>query len=383
MNNNKDGGEKKGEFRIDEMFSEIYETETINVQDGSNLLQDGLSKEEKGRILKMTIEKIGVDCASREDQTESRLEELSSIQDKSDNRVSITTRRKKRRILTVALIAVFAFATTAFAAEIFQWDNRISNYFGIGEQNSAGLSGSGMNVGVSDENNGWIIEAVQTIGDANNMYILLDVTAPEGQIIYPESSFDMIYLKVDGVTRMGYSCDMLADDNENDNKATFLFSMDADKKINDKTMNLKFNNLRHYIIGSGEMIPDCEGDWELEWKLDYEDISTKYSVGKDLTVNGETVKVDSVSVSPIALNVQISGSYIKKYDSQPPESETGQLVEITAITLKDGTVLTQEDSFSGGTSTRDSEYVINMQMKDLLEVDQVKSITLNDTEFVL
>ncbi len=110
---------------------------------------------------------------------------------------------RRRRVLTAALIAVFAFATTAFAAEVFQWDVRISNYFGIGGHNSAELSGGGMDVGISAENGGVTIQAVQTIGDGNNMYILLDVTAPEGQTIHPNSSFDMIYLRVDGVTSMG------------------------------------------------------------------------------------------------------------------------------------------------------------------------------------
>ncbi|MEL7655514.1 MAG: hypothetical protein AAGU75_06365 [Bacillota bacterium] len=359
MNKGKEMNQKKGEYRIDELFSEIFESETMNINDGAELLQDELTKEEKDRILQMAIEKIGGD------------------------RTVIRTRGKKRRILTVVLIAVFAFATTAFAAELFQWDTRISNYLGIGEQNSAELSGGGMNVGVSAENSGVTIEAVQTIGDATNMYSLLDVTAPEGEILDVNSSFDMIYLRVDGVTSMGYSCEMIPDGNENDNKATFLFSMDANTKINNKMINIQFIDLRHYVADSGEMLIDYKGEWELEWKLDYEDISTKYSIGKDLEVNGKTVDVESISISPIALNVQISGSYIREYDSAPPEQGFGELIQITAVTLKDGTVLTQDDAASWGSSLNDSEYMINMKMKKLIETDQVKSITLNDTEFVL
>ena len=363
MNSSKDANQSKGEFRIDELLGGIYETETMNIEDGSELLQEGLAEDEKARILQITMRKMGAD----------------SLQ--STHRKPL--RGKKRRILIASLVAVCAFATTAFAAEVFQWDSRLSNYFGIGEHNSAELSEGSMNVGVKAENNGVTIEAIQTIGDANNMYILLDVTAPEGEILYPYSSFEMIYLSVDGVTSMGYSCDMLPDDNENDNKATFLFAMEANKKINDKTINIKFNDLRHYIIGSGEMISDCKGQWELEWKLNYEDISTTYSIGNELAVNGETVTVDSISISPIAVNVQLSGSYIQEYDSHPPEPGAGDLFEITAITLKDGTVLTQEDAFSWGASTRGKEYVMNMQMKDLLDVSQVKSVTLNGTEIVL
>ena len=308
-------------------------------------------------------------------------------QEAGGSRTFIAAGRKKKRILTIALIAVFAFATTAFAAEIFQWDVRISNYLGIEAHNSEALSGGGMNVDVSDENGGVTIKAVQTIGDGTNLYILFDVTAPEGQKIYPESGFDMIYLRVgdalDGPTGMGYSCNMIEDDSPDDNKATFLLAMDANKKINDKKISVKFENLRHYIIGSGEMVTDTPGDWELEWKLDYEDISTKYKIGKELTVKGGIASVDSISVSPIALNVQISGNCVKEYDSAPRDPGEGELIQVTAITLKNGTLLTQDDASSWGSSINGSEYVLNMQMKKLLDANQVKSITLNDTEFEL
>jgi len=78
--------------------------------------------------------------------------------------------------------------------------------------NSEALAGEGMNVGVIDENGGVSIEAVQIIGDGANMYILFDVTAPEGLTIYPESGFEMIYQRVgnptEGPTGMGYGCNM-------------------------------------------------------------------------------------------------------------------------------------------------------------------------------
>lgn len=373
--NSKDENIKKGEFRIDNMFGEIYETETIHMGDGSELLKEDLTEEEKARILDMALRKIDDRPAEAE----------------SERIAPIPVNRKrgiKRRVLLAALIAVFAFASTAFAAEVFQWDVRLSNYFGMEGENSANLSGGGMNVGVSAENNGVTMKAVQTMGDGTNLNILFDVTAPASMTIYPESGFDMIYLRVgepgmDGPTGMGYGCTMLEDDNEKDNKATFLLSMEADKKINNKKINVKFENLRHYVAGSGEMVTDCEGQWELEWNLDYEDISTRFMIGKELAVKGNTINVDSISVSPIALNVRMRSSYFKEFDAAPRAPGEGDPVQITAITLKDGTVLTQEDTLGWGCSIRGNESVINMQMRKLLDPDQVRSVTLNDTEFML
>jgi hypothetical protein len=356
MNKEKNQNNK---YRIDEMFSEILETETMNTEEDADLIRDKLSNDEKERIFGMVMEKMG------------------------GERIVMKTRGKRRWVLVAALVAVFAFATTAFAAEIFQWDTRISNYLGIGEQNKAELSASGMNIGVSSEKNGVRIDAVQSIGDGNNMYILLDVTAPEGTVIYPNSRFDGIYLMVEGATGMGYGCDMLPDANENDNKATFMISMEANREISSKMIDIKFKNLGHFVPDSPDIVSDFKGDWELKWKLDYQDISTEYTIGKELIVNGETLKVDSISVSPIAFNVKISGNYIREYDSAPPEPGSGDLIQIKAVTLKDGTVLTQDDAGGWGTSVNGSEYMINMRMKQLIDTDQVKSITLNDTVFEL
>ncbi|MDF3001949.1 MAG: hypothetical protein K0Q48_2068 [Bacillota bacterium] len=365
--NNTRGMDKNRVIRIDELLEDIHETETTNLSDGSELLQDQLSESERERILSKIQAKMKDEA----------------VNDRPSNFEKVRFPGRRKRILLASLVALCVFASTAFAAEIFQWDSRISNYFGMSDKNQGDLSGAGMNVGVKDEQGGVAIEAVQTIGDASNMYILLDVTVPEGQILNPQTGFDMIFLKVEGVTGMGYSCDLLPDDEPNDNKGTLLFSMEANSNINDKEIEMKFVNLRHYDMDSGEMIPDYEGEWILSWKLNYHDVSKNFDVDKDIPVNGETVRVDSVSISPIALNVKISGDYIKKYDSVPPNPNDGDLIEITSVNLKDGTALTKDDSLGWGTSINGREYVINMKMRELLDPEGIESIVLNDTEIVL
>lgn len=379
MNKNAEGtNQKKRGYQIDEMVDEIREAETVNLEDGSELLTDRLTEEEKERILSLALGKI----EERPDQSE-------------EERLTVGRRGpaggggRRRRILAAALVAVFAFATTAFAAEVFQWDVRLSSYFGDADMNSSDLSGGGMNVGVSAENDGITVKAVQTIGDGTNLYILFDVTAPEGVVLDTNYAFDMITLRIgklgglDGPTGMGYGCTMIEDDKPGDNKATFLLSLEADKKINDKIINIKLENFGHYSTDSGEMIKDYTGRWELEWKLDYKDISKKHSIGKELELDGKSVSVDSISVSPIALHIQMHGSYFSEVDSAPGAPGAGQPVEITAITLKDGTVLTQADATGWGTTTSGRRHVLNMQMRKLLDPGQVMSVTLNDTEFLL
>jgi len=354
--------------RIEEIFDNIYETETQNALDGSELLCENLSEEEKGRILNMALYKMKSENPELVPQT------------KNENAQLVPQRKgKKRRIALVALVAVLAFATTAFAAEVFQWDARLSNYLGLDKNSSEELGKSGMDIGAVTEADGLTVKAVQTLGDANNIYILFDLLAPEGSVIYPESRFDMIFLKVDGVTSMGYSCDLLPDESPTDNKGTMLLSMEANKTINDKGLEVVFKDLAHYKQETGEFIPDYTGEWKLSWKLDYEDSSVKYPVEQEIKVNGEVLNVESVSVSPIALNVKVRGNYIREYDSAPPEPGAEELIQIKRVTLTDGNILTQEDSLGWGSSVDGNEFMINMKMKKLLDPEKIESITLNDT----
>jgi hypothetical protein len=362
-NNNQSNSDTNEIINNEEFLDIIHDVETININDGTDLLNTELTEEERDRILDITLSKI------------------KDEKNKDNGTIINKTRKsgKKRWALIAALAAVFVLATTAIAAEVFNWDHRIANYLGINNNNSSNLAESGMILDVSSEQNGVIIKAVQTLGDANNMYILLDLTTPEGTKINPGSRFDMIYLKVDGSTGLGYSCDFLPDESENDNKATLLLSMNANNNINDKTISLIFKDLGHYVSQSDQVITDFKGTWKLEWKLNYKDISLKYPVNKKLTVNKETVNVNSVEISPIAITVKISGDYIKKYDSAPPEPRTGDLIQIKAINFKDGTVLSQENASEWGTSIDGDKYVIYMQMKKLIDQKQIESILINDT----
>ena len=136
------------------MLDKIYANETRNAADGSELLDNKLSEEEKGRILNMALYKMKSEKAG-----DSRSEICGA-----EGTGTAKTTWKRRRILIAALAAVFAFATTAFAAEVFQWDVRISNYFGIDEKNSEELAKGAQTVGVSAEQNGMKIEAGPDFG---------------------------------------------------------------------------------------------------------------------------------------------------------------------------------------------------------------------------
>jgi len=355
--------------QIHEMLDSIQERETMNLMDGSELLVGELTPEEKERILKLALSRIKKE---REEQNQLPL--------------GIKTGKNKRwKILAAAVAAVLVFASTAVAAEVFQWDHRISAYLEINQDNSALLEGSGMNPNVQIEQNGVTIKAIQTLGDANNIYVLFEVTVPEGITLGPNSRFDGLIVEFSGKeepTGMGYSCDFLDDGSDEDNKGTMLLSLHANKDINRKVIKVRFGDLLHYEPAQGDYVIDVPGNWELKWQLNYQDNSLQYHVNQDLIIHGETVKVNRVDISPIAVNVHISGNYFKKFDLIPPDFK-GDLIRISAITLKDGTVLTPEDAFGWGSSIHGNKYVLNMQMKKLLDVKKVQSITLNETQILL
>lgn len=131
------------------------------------------------------------------------------------------------------------------------------------------------------------------------------------------------------------------------------------------------------------MVVDTSGEWKLEWKLNYKDISRTYHLGETLTTEGGDVEIKAISISPIALNIEITGDYFEGYDAAPREPGEEDPVQVTGIRLEDGTVLTLEDASSWGCSVRGRECVLNIQMKKLLDVGQVESVMLNDKEFMI
>jgi hypothetical protein len=184
-----------GKKQIYEILDKIHEIETFNLQDGSELLPDQISEPEKERILHMAMMQINQDG-------EENKQLAAGLKHKRGN--------KKRKVLAAAVAAVFIFASTTVAAEVFHWDHRISGLLGINPENSAQLEGSGMNLDVGTEQNGVTIKAVQSLGDANNIYVLFEVTSPKGAALDTGSRFKMVYLRVgditDGPTGMGYAC---------------------------------------------------------------------------------------------------------------------------------------------------------------------------------
>ena len=117
--------------------------------------------------------------------------------------LSRTGRRKamKKRfpIMLAAVIAILG--VTAAATYVIHWNGKLAEIFGASEQQQSQLASAGA-VGSADQTvteNGLTVTALQTLGDKNGVYLLLDVKAPEGIPLSDSSVFEGMSVDIEGV----------------------------------------------------------------------------------------------------------------------------------------------------------------------------------------
>lgn len=123
------------------------------------------------------------------------------------------------------------------------------------------------------------------------------------------------------------------------------------------------------------------GDWNMSFKIDYEDLSVDLPVGQTFTINGNSAVVDELAVSPLGATITYTVDAVDG-PSGPTGLETGAEKRVGygdfTVTFTDGT--TQELG-SGYTSwQRDGKTVVQKTwfFDQIRDVDDIASITVGD-----
>ena len=123
------------------------------------------------------------------------------------------------------------------------------------------------------------------------------------------------------------------------------------------------------------------GDWNMSFKIDYEDLSVDLPVGQTFTINGNSAVVDELDVSPLGATITYTVDAVDG-PSGPTGLETGAEKRVGygdfTVTFTDGT--TQELG-SGYTSwQRDGKTVVQKTwfFDQIRDVDDIASITVGD-----
>ncbi len=314
--------------------------------------------------------------ADEADLAEAELSELEQERILSRVMADAGLRRETRRgfsrktMLAFCLVAVMTLAFGSMALANVVFDGRLAAFFGANEQQAEMLAGHSGTVLVSDKNAGGEITATQVLGDSHNIFVQLEVAAPEGtKLDAPWYLFQSAYASINGVNSMGYSFDLLADDDPADNRISMLLSLDASREIIGKTLKLQLHDL--YTGDADTEWTVAAGEWELDIPLNFTTLAENYHLTQPVqlaTADGD-IAITDMEISPLTVNLSAEGEYGKRLMLLDPARaeelagddsvEAGKLAEVAVA------------SFGGDTA--DGYSVVNVTTK---ESDEPVDVTL-------
>ena len=167
------------------------------------------------------------------DEEKSRLTtRLRQAAEQGDNRKDSTKRtlRRTSRRLIVGVAVAAALTTGALAAAV---GGGLLGYFEARTPEDQSALAEGIyQLNRSETYNGWTVELTDCIGDDSNVYLWVDVTAPEGTVLTPpeggwiSSSFH-VELPEDVSAAMMTSLTALPDEDAGDNRISFCIMINA------------------------------------------------------------------------------------------------------------------------------------------------------------
>ncbi len=298
-------------------------------------------------------------------------------------------RRPLRTALIAAAVAACLMVTTAFAARITGLDRRLLEFLGAGEQQAETLIAGAQAVDKTVENAGSSLTVREVLGDRDNLYILLNFTAPEGTVLDAcDYRFQRGFLSFDARNNWysnGYT--KLEDADSGDNSLDLVLKVTTDGISTDGTMTLELSELES-AAGYGEpYVPvDLPGTWKVSFPLEYTDCSRSRSgMWEPVSLYGQAAAVTEVSVSPLSVTVKGGREPVTLYGQVKGGGETMDEAAKAAgadgwypVTLrfKDGTQFTtNREAGDGYTSlTGRSGFYTNWTFHKVIDPEQVESI---------
>jgi hypothetical protein len=293
------------------------------------------------------------------------------------------TIRKRFPIMLAAVLAVLG--VTAAAAYVIHWNGKLAERFDASDQQQSQLASAGA-VGSPDQTvteNGLTVTALQTLGDRNGVYLLLDVKAPEGTTLSDSNMFEDPGVTIEGIGRHvswsgGFmsNFDKTASPSGAANERYFELRLlnTEQEDWNGKTITLDFKNLQA-DRGKLDLYTVVEGEWKLSWPLSYTDQMQTFDLNKTYTVNGHAVTVKTVELSPLSMTFTLGGDGLKTLIDDSDLNECGCLCTV-ALTMRDGTTTDDIGGAGGNESYTDTSYTQVSRFGKVQDVDQITGLTL-------
>ena len=272
----------------------------------------------------------------------------------------------------VAALGAGGYSVAAAAGILPTPSEVFSDIFGDAPAQTQVIDKIGRPLEASSTSNGMTVTAKAVIGDANGCTIVFDIEwdddyAPDLSRARIEGS-DKLYLtwskarnslSIDGAAS-AVGASYFYDADPSDNSIQYVEQFDQVKlffgnSIVGRTARLDFNELS--LITPDGLEPIAAGNWDLKFRLNYEDASIALVAGQKTSLSSHDVTIQAINVSPVGVSVTYDIAYQAKYtdssngeQSEHDQNETDKVFGLPIqVVFADGTV--EDAADGGGTST--------------------------------
>lgn len=168
------------------------------------------------------------------------------------------------------------------------------------------------------------------------------------------------------------------DDSQSDIKNNELISCSAQFSGISSKEELKDYYLAFGGRGKGSYKTLIEGDWNLDFNLNYKDTTRVYTIKKDITLGGIKRKLEQLSISPMSLQLEYSDSVenIDMENSNKSNSFGNGNTDIIKIVMRDDSEM-KLASFGWDNDS------LNVVLPAIIDLDKVKAVKINGQMILL
>lgn len=272
------------------------------------------------------------------------------------------------RLPLAAVIALVCLVTTV-AAGSFGLHEKLADFFGVGEEQSALLT-----EGISQPEtfmlpgamDGVSIEILQVVADQNSMYVLYEAAFPKSVTLPKDKALTwqtfLTQPPMDGNAALSMGHELLE---VKDHSVVGVLSAYCFRPILDAGWaSAKFQDLGYWEDET--FVPLVEGCWHLYWKVDSIALGNTFHPNQTIQgKRGEAVVTD-ISLSPVSILLQVTGPEVQE--------------DTVCLEFRDGTTwdLCYPDSrdYSWGYSYLDEASRIVCMFREPIDPDQVTAVII-------
>ncbi|MCD8036279.1 MAG: DUF4179 domain-containing protein [Clostridiales bacterium] len=225
-------------------------------------------------------------------------------------------KRIHKRGFIVAAAAAAIMSVTAAAVGLS--GQSINKYFAGSSLAAETMVPEGLySINQSQSHNGWTVTLTDCAGDDSNLYIGIDVTAPEGTVLdhenhgYQFDDYDISFGLFDE-TRCSWGVRDVADDDPTDNKISFIFEITTYEPAQGKTADIMLGDFIDFMDSDSEIIEAVKGyDFKFKnVKLDYTNQTIRLELNIPVEIFSGEATLTKLEISPISVTARVSGGFM-------------------------------------------------------------------------